>query len=997
MIIYTSNIIIKTIYFSFLLYNNIIMSFIDILLRQQYKSLLGLSGLQTDVSGNSIFLGGVTINSSLFVSNSTILNTITGNSDINIYNNILSNANFSIFNSLNISEKTTINNNLTINSSLNISNNAIYGNLILSGSSNIQGLISKNNNLNVKGITNINDSVISNIIQSINNSLFINGYIIIIGNQTSKIFINGTSTYIGTSNIQTYDKVITLNINSSTMSGADTGINSGIEILGTFGLGYIKTNSDALMYSIKAPRTNAGYIATQNINNDLYISRSSILNDIVTINSSLSVSNNSIIKGNLQTNNLNISGNCLLYSNITLNNSLNISGNTIIKGDISVMNTLNIFGNTIIVNAVSVGSNLFISNNNIIKGNITTLQFLNISNNSIINGNTTILSSLNISGNNILINNVSVSSLSILGTTILNRSVSVRTNLTSYGDTVINSNISINSSLNISGSTIINSNITLLSNININGLLTATLRKYDLNSIAQQNGIPIGGLYNNSGVVTICYYNVPPIININGSSTIALNYGSAYTDLGITVTSIVFNKLYGYIYSIGSGTTNIITNNILVSGTTTITNTTGLTSGSYLVSYIATDPGGLIGYNSRNLIVATLPSKGLPINSKSVSTFGNTFNPNLPSGYTFNYINTVGISYDGSIVAVCSRLAISTVIYASVSVYQIQNNIWTQLGNPINMSLFGTDASIGMCFLSYDGLTVVISTPGYKGTGPGSNCQGKLEVYSYNGSNWIIKGQTIYGNTSIGSRMGYYISISQDTNIVTTGYHADNPIGTPCALQVFKYNANQWTQLGNNINYLSFDDPKQWSASNTGLINSFSALNANTSINNYTLVSQYNPVSLQWEQLGSLITQYNYPSLQYPRFGRLSSDGYTIIICSISSNWFGTLFYNNIDWVFVSSSTLARIDTYNWQTNCSSYNNMILVSKTITTPVKGQLYAYYNSTWNLIAAAFDSYTTNNNNLNTLAVSGNGNYIICVGTGSGQALSNIIIRTYKINY
>uniref|UniRef100_A0A6C0HA01 Uncharacterized protein n=1 Tax=viral metagenome TaxID=1070528 RepID=A0A6C0HA01_9ZZZZ len=974
------------------------MALIDILLRQQYKSLLGLSGLQTDVSGNSTFLGSVTVNSSLFVSNSTILNTLTGNSNINIYNNILSNSNFSIFNSLNLSGKTTINNNLTINSILNISNNAIYGDLKCSGSSNIQGSISINNSLNVSGITNINSSVVSNLFQSINNSLSINGYIIIIGNQKSKIYINGTSTYIGITNIQMYDKIITLNINSPIMSGADTGINSGIQLLGTSGFGYIKTSSDASIYSIKAPRTNAGYIAIQNINNNLNISGSSILNNIVTINSSLLVSNNSIIKSNLQTNSLNFSGNCLLYSNITLNNSLNISGNTIIKGDISIMNTLNIFGNTIILNAITVGSHLFISNNNIINNKITILPFLNISNNSIINGNTTILSQLNVSGNNILINNtVYVSSLSILGTTILKQSVSVRTQLSSSGATVINNNTSINSSLNISGSTIINSNITLLSNINIKGLLTAPLKNYNLNSTAQQNGIPIGGLYNNSGVVTICYYNVSPTININGSSTVTLNYGSVYTDLGITVTSIVFNKLYGYIYSIGSGTTNIITNNILVSGTTTITNTTGLTSGSYLVSYIATDPGGLIGYNSRNLIVPTLPSKGLPINIKNISTFANTFNPNLPSGYTFNYINTVGISYDGSIVAVCSRLAISTVIYASVSVYQIQNNIWTQLGNPINMSLFGTDASIGMCSLSYDGLTVVISTPGYKGTGPGSNCQGKLEVYSYNGSNWIIKGQTIYGNTSIGSRMGYYISISQDTNIVTTGYHADNPTGVPCALQVFKYNANQWTQLGNNINYLSFDDPKQWSASNTGLINSFSALNANTNIQNYTLVSQYNPVSLQWERLGSLITQYNYPSLQYPRFGRLSGDGYTIIICSISSNWFGTLFYNNIDWIFISSSTLASIDTYNWQTNCSSYNNMILVSKTASIPVKGQLFAYYNSTWNLIAAAFDSYTTYNNNLNTLAISGNGNYIICVGTGTSQALSNIIIRTYKINY
>ena len=159
----------------------------------------------------------------IFVSLSLFNNSLTTNSNINI-SNLLSKSYITTKNTLYISGNTNINNNLTINSILNISGNAtFYNNLLVSGPIILVGNNTINNQLNVIGIATL-QTILSSIIQPINtDTLTINANTINIGNDKSKIFIQGTSTYIGTTQLNTYDKFITLNINSSTYQGMDMG------------------------------------------------------------------------------------------------------------------------------------------------------------------------------------------------------------------------------------------------------------------------------------------------------------------------------------------------------------------------------------------------------------------------------------------------------------------------------------------------------------------------------------------------------------------------------------------------------------------------------------------------------------------------------------------------------------------------------------------------------------------------------------------------------
>uniref|UniRef100_A0A6C0H8Z4 Uncharacterized protein n=1 Tax=viral metagenome TaxID=1070528 RepID=A0A6C0H8Z4_9ZZZZ len=575
-------------------------------LLQNYKSMMGLNNIYTDTSNNSTFLGYVTVNSNLYVSGYTIFNNVTTSSDINILKKLLTYSN-TVCSSFNISGNAIINNTLTINSILNISGNANINNLIIAGNTNIIGNIpiNINNNLNVTNITTIQGTLLSSIIQSVNNTLSLNGNTIIVGNNQSKVYIQGTSTYIGTTQLNTTDKLITLNKNTLLLP-TDNGYYSGIQIRGISGTGFINTSVDASKYLIQAPNTsNAGYIVSQDVNNNINILGVSTLQNTVSMNSSLYISNISIFQGSLSTNSLlYVTGKSGFNNNISLNSLLNISGNTIIKGNVSVNNRFNISQISIITKNVSVNSNLYITNNSIINGNVSILNNLNISNNSIIRGNTSINTLLYVSGISIFSNSVSISSLSIIGTTNINNMVTMGTLLLKTGLTIINNKVSVNSLLNISGSTIIKSNITAFGNIYIKGQTIAPLTNYTLNSAARVGGVPVGGLYRSGGIVMIRINDTPPTIYFSSSSTLTVYLNTSYTDPGAYALDYKNNSCVVYLNSISFGGTNYLSNRILINGTSTlISQTSTFSAGSYTATYQATDSVGLVGYNYRKLNV----------------------------------------------------------------------------------------------------------------------------------------------------------------------------------------------------------------------------------------------------------------------------------------------------------------------------------------------------------------------------------------------------------
>ena len=573
-----------------------------------------------NISGNSLFLGDISILSNLNINNNCNIN-----NNLTVLSNLLCNDNINIYNSS------------TILSNLNVANNAIICNdlsangYLLTNNISCMNTLTNNNSNSLCTTNNLNTINIG----PIDTQLNINGSIINIGNINSDINIVGYSINNATDELIVIDKLISLNLNYSKLSGFDNGNSSGLILYDPNGFGYIMSNTVGTNFIIKSPILNdVNIINTLDNNNNLYISgytmigynlttnsRLNIINNLtcisnITLLSLLRVSGNSyinnnvIVNNNLLANNINSNSDLVCYTNLLVNNN-------ILCNNLTSNNNLFISGNSIINNNVSFNSSLNI-NNNLIISTITGLNNLYVSNNSIINGNMTLLSYC-IINNNSLLNNVSLYS-----------------NLTVSNNTLIQNNLTIGSNITISGNTNINGNITfgsLNKSLNIYGKIIAPLNEYQTNSDATINGVPLWGFYRTGGIIKIRLENYLPIIKLNGLTNIYLQLNSNYMDLGVTVymNSILYTDTLPYITSIYDN----LNNNILIipiqanqtNDLSSIINTS--INGNYTIVYTIIDNSGNTGTISRNIIIRDFNTfKSVYTLYDGITLFGNINNSN---------------------------------------------------------------------------------------------------------------------------------------------------------------------------------------------------------------------------------------------------------------------------------------------------------------------------------------------------------------------------------
>jgi len=582
------------------------MSSLDIIFNDTYKTMFGVDTLNTDSSSNTIFKEDLTINSNLYISGKSYFNnSLICNSDINISNISILQGNTTFLSTLNVSSNSIFNNNAYINN-INILNNTIINNnLTINKNTILTNNVTQNNNLNTLGISKFENSIITSHISS-GNTLNIMASIINIGNNinNSIISIKGTTTYFATTELKLEDKILTLNLNSADASPADIGYSSGIEFLGTRGSGFLKTTNDALRYLIKAPINNvSNYISMLDINNNLIISGNTNLNNTVTLLSSLNISSNTNIINNLTIlSNLNVSGNTIVNSPSDINNNLNVLDKTKIIGNINIPLNFTNLGNSLIAGNTTLMTNLnVINNSNFCR--VTLNSTINISGNSNLQGST-FLTTLNISNNsNLLGPNTLNSNLVISGYSILSNSY-VNNNLNISDNSIIN-NISLNNSLYISSNSIFLGNVTINSLIYLAGSINNKLYHYIDNTSAKNGGIPIFGLYRIGGVVSVRLNDTPPTVYLSGSSQISINVGTILTDPGSYAIDYYSNTNSVYLISfLNSTKNNLLNNNILILGTSTLINlTSSFPVGNYTATYSATDSNGNIGYNYRLLTI----------------------------------------------------------------------------------------------------------------------------------------------------------------------------------------------------------------------------------------------------------------------------------------------------------------------------------------------------------------------------------------------------------
>ena len=294
------------------------MTEVDTLLSRKYKEMLGYYNIIND-NNNTILTGDTTILSSLNVKNESIFNnSVSINTNLLVYGETY--LHDITINSILYSNNFFINNNLISSSDINIKNNfyaagSLNSNIIKASNSTITS------DLYVSGITTINNNLYSNRIFAFNTSLSIISNKINIGTTNSLININGTGLFIINNNTAISSKSIILN-NKRTDNGGD----SGIEIYGLYGNGYIKTLPTADRFIIKAPRnSDYGFITTLNSNGDLIVNGYSIFKKALTINSTL-----------------NILGNTIYQNDVQINLNLFVSNITIIKNTVTMLGNINI-------------------------------------------------------------------------------------------------------------------------------------------------------------------------------------------------------------------------------------------------------------------------------------------------------------------------------------------------------------------------------------------------------------------------------------------------------------------------------------------------------------------------------------------------------------------------------------------------------------------------------------------------------------------------------
>jgi carbonic anhydrase/acetyltransferase-like protein (isoleucine patch superfamily) len=338
----------------------------------------------------------------------------------------------------NVQNQDPVFNSVGVTKNLTVDTDTIFkGKLNVSGLSVFSDQVTFMETIRCMNIKSLSDSQTGITRQS--EQINLNAHVINIGRPSSIVNIYGSATSVITTDLVVRDKLISLNLAISGTSGFDIGNDSGIEIKGTSGSGFIITNQDATRYYIQAPQGTRGYIAELDLSNNLRISGFGQFYEGISCLSFLNVSgvsnlNNDVLVGS----SLTVNKNTFLNGPITGSSSLFISGNSILQGSLFVSDK------TTLYNDVLVDSFLAVNQNLTLKGTLL------VSNKSMLTNDTTIGSTLTVNGSTILEGSVTgISSMFVSGNSILQGSLLVSSNSTLTNDTTIGSSLTVNGNTNL--------------------------------------------------------------------------------------------------------------------------------------------------------------------------------------------------------------------------------------------------------------------------------------------------------------------------------------------------------------------------------------------------------------------------------------------------------------------------------------------------------------------------------------------------------------------
>jgi hypothetical protein len=334
----------------------------------------------------------------------------------------------------------------------------------------------------------------------------------------------------------------------------------------------------------------------------------------------------------------------------------------------------------------------------------------------------------------------------------------------------------------------------------------------------------------------------------------------------------------------------------------------GLTAGDF--------SGQSVSINSAGNIIAIGAlynySDGNSIGEGYVRIYENINNEWIQLGQTIlgefigdQFGQSVSLNSSGNIIAIGANASSENgTASGNVSIYQYNNNFWSQLGQNIEGESSFDQSGISVS-LNFDGDIIAIGAWENDGNGEGS---GHARVYEFNGINWIQKGSDIDGENP-GDRLGWSVSLNSSGNNVAIGALFNDGNGDGSGhVRVYEFNGINWTQKGLDIDGEKPGDRLGWSvnldSSGNYLVASSDLNSDNEQYSGQVRVYQF--INSNWLQIGSDLNG----EFEMDAFGTsvsLSGDGLILAVGAAGNDNNGNdsgyvRIYNlqNSDWVHLT-------------------------------------------------------------------------------------------------
>ncbi len=149
-----------------------------------------------------------------------------------------------------------------------------------------------------------------------------------------------------------------------------------------------------------------------------------------------------------------------------------------------------------------------------------------------------------------------------------------------------------------------------------------------------------------------------------------------------------------------------------------------------------------------------------------------------------------------------STIAVASIFYykpgaeeaGRVRIFELIGGAWMQKGDAIE----GDDAYdwCGSSISMPSKNTIVVGMP--SNTWAGTNNEGKIRVFDWNGSSWVQRGVDINGSL-VHERFGYSVSMPDENTFAVGTIGRGSTFNDPGYVQVYSWNGSSWVQKGTNI------------------------------------------------------------------------------------------------------------------------------------------------------------------------------------------------------